>query len=42
MVSGWLEHEKGIDLHSITAQSDRIYPAYRSRAKGFYSAFFKP
>ena len=40
MVSGWLEHEKGIDLRTITAHSDRIYPAYRERAQGFYSAFF--
>ena len=42
IVSEWLEHEKGIDLRTITAHSDRIYPAYRSRAQGFYSAFFKP
>jgi len=41
IVSGWLEHEKGIDLRTITAHSDRIYPAYRSRAQGFYSEFFK-
>lgn len=42
IVSGWLEQEKGVDLRAINAQSDRIYPAYRSRAHGFYSAFFKP
>jgi GMP synthase-like glutamine amidotransferase len=41
IVSAWLEHEKGIDLPSIAAHSDRIYPAYRLRAQGFYSAFFK-
>lgn len=42
IVSGWLEHEKGVDLRTINAHSDRIYPAYRSRAQGFYNAFFKP
>jgi GMP synthase (glutamine-hydrolysing) len=42
IVSGWLEHEQGIDLRTINAQSDGIYPAYHSRAQGFYSAFFKP
>lgn len=41
IVSGWLEQEKGVDLRTINAHSDRIYPAYRSRAQGFYSAFFK-
>ena len=41
IVHGWLEHEKGIDLPAITVHSDRIYSAYSSRARGFYSAFFK-
>ena len=42
IVSGWLEHEKGIDLGTINTHSDRIYPAYCSRAQGFYKEFFKP
>jgi len=42
IVRGWLEHEKGIDLPAITALSDSIYPAYSSRARGFYGTFFKP
>ncbi len=42
IVQGWLEHEKDIDLPAISARSERIYPAYRTRARSFYSAFFKP
>jgi len=42
IVRGWLEHEKGIDLRTIFDRSDIIYPAYSSRAQGFYSVFFKP
>ena len=40
IVNGWLEHENGIDLRTINAHSHRIYPAYSSRAQGFYSSFF--
>ncbi len=41
IVHGWLEHEKGVDLSAVNERSNRIYPAYNSRAQGFYSAFFK-
>lgn len=41
IVLGWLKDEKGVPLHSITADSERIYSSYRKRAEGFYSEFFK-
>jgi GMP synthase-like glutamine amidotransferase len=41
IVRGWLVQEQGIDLASITAESDRIYHDYSVRAKRFYERFFK-
>jgi len=41
IVRDWLGQEQGVDLTSITAESDRIYREYSGRAKKFYEKFFK-
>lgn len=40
IVHGWLEGEKGIDLASLDAESNRLYIPYRERASASYSRFF--
>ncbi len=41
IVHDWLVSEKEIDFSAITADSGRIYEAYRERAKKFYELFFR-
>jgi GMP synthase-like glutamine amidotransferase len=41
IVLDWLKDEKGIDLKSVGAESNRIYGPYRERAVSFYREFFK-
>jgi GMP synthase-like glutamine amidotransferase len=40
IVTGWLEHEPGIDFPAIDAQSRRIFGPYLGRAQRFYRKFF--
>ncbi len=40
IVHAWLSPEKGIDFAAVTADSERIYGAYRKRAGKFYERFF--
>jgi GMP synthase-like glutamine amidotransferase len=42
IVFDWLKDEKGIDLNSVNAESNRIYDPYRMRAMNFYPGFFRP
>ncbi len=42
IVYDWLKEEKGIDLNSVDAESNKIYDAYRVRAMDFYRGFFRP
>jgi GMP synthase-like glutamine amidotransferase len=42
IVFDWLKDEKGIDLNSVNAESNRIYDPYRMRAMNFYRGFFRP
>jgi len=42
IVFDWLKEEKGIDLKSVDAESNKIYDAYRVRAMDFYRGFFRP
>jgi GMP synthase-like glutamine amidotransferase len=39
IVRDWLASEKGIDLGSITAESEKSFPAYLERAMKFYRGF---
>ncbi len=41
IVLDWLKNEKGIDLNKVSAESTRLYDAYRIRAMNFYKGFFK-
>lgn len=41
IVSDWLKDEKGIDLNSVNAESNRLYEHYRQRAMSFYRKFFR-
>jgi GMP synthase (glutamine-hydrolysing) len=41
IVHDWLVAEQGIDFRAITADSERIYRAYRERAEKFYGLFFQ-
>jgi GMP synthase (glutamine-hydrolysing) len=41
IVRDWLGQEQGIDLASVTAESDRIYKDYSIRARSFYERFFR-
>jgi GMP synthase (glutamine-hydrolysing) len=40
IVRGWLAHEQGIDVASVSAESEKIFKAYRERAMRFYRGFF--
>jgi GMP synthase (glutamine-hydrolysing) len=40
IVRDWLAPEQGIDLGSITAESEKSFPAYLERAIKFYRGFF--
>ncbi len=40
IVQDWLAHEQGIDVASITAESEKIFNTYRERAMKFYRGFF--
>jgi GMP synthase-like glutamine amidotransferase len=42
IVRDWLAQEQGVDIATITAESERIFNAYRARAMKFYEGFFKP
>lgn len=42
IVFDWLKDEKGVDLNSVNAESNRIYDPYRMRAMNFYRGFFRP
>ena len=42
IVFDWLKDEKGIDLNSVNAESNRIHAPYRVRAMNFYQQFFRP
>lgn len=42
IVFDWLKDEKGIDLNSVNAESNRLYEHYRLRAMNFYRKFFRP
>ena len=41
IVHDWLASEQGIDFPAVTAASERIYEAYRERARKFYRLFFR-
>ncbi len=41
IVHDWLVSEREIDFSAITADSGRIYEAYRERARKLYELFFK-
>lgn len=41
IVRDWLVSEREIDFSAVTADSARIYEAYRDRAKKFYELFFR-
>lgn len=41
LVRDWLAQEKGIDVASITAESETIFDAYQERAMKFYQGFFR-
>jgi GMP synthase (glutamine-hydrolysing) len=40
IVRDWLAPEQGVDVVSITAESERIFSAYQVRAVRFYEGFF--
>jgi len=40
IVRDWLAREQGVDVASITAESERIFNAYQGRAMKFYKGFF--
>jgi GMP synthase-like glutamine amidotransferase len=42
IVFDWLKDEKGVDVNSVNAESNRIYDPYRMRAMSFYRRFFRP
>ena len=42
IVRDWLAREQGVDVASITAESERIFNAYQGRAMKFYKGFFRP
>ena len=41
IVRDWLAREQGVDVASITAESERIFNAYQGRAMKFYKGFFR-
>jgi GMP synthase (glutamine-hydrolysing) len=41
IVHDWLAPEQGVDLRTITARSEKIFPAYLDRAMKFYQGFFR-
>jgi len=41
IVRDWLAQEQGVDVASITAESERIFNAYQGRAMKFYKGFFR-
>jgi GMP synthase-like glutamine amidotransferase len=41
IVRDWLAAEKGLDFAPIAADSEKIYSAYRERARKFYELFFR-
>lgn len=41
IVRDWLAREQGVDVASITAESERIFNAYQVRAMKFYKGFFR-
>ncbi len=41
IVREWLVHESGIDIASLTVESEKIFNAYRGRAMNFYWGFFR-
>ncbi len=41
IVHDWLVSEREVDFPAITAESGRIYEAYRERARKFYGLFFR-
>jgi GMP synthase-like glutamine amidotransferase len=42
IVRDWMVHEEGIDIKTITAESEKIFHAYSQRALHFYRQFFTP
>ena len=42
IVFNWLKDEKGVDVNSMDAESNKIYHPYRVRAMNFYRRFFRP
>jgi GMP synthase (glutamine-hydrolysing) len=42
IVRDWLAREQGVDVASISAESERIFNAYQGRAMKFYKGFFRP
>ncbi len=36
----WFEGEEGVDVGELLARTEKIFPAYRKRAEGFYDKFF--
>jgi GMP synthase-like glutamine amidotransferase len=42
IVRDWLAREQGVDVASITAESERIFNAYQGRAMKLYKGFFRP
>ena len=41
IVLDWMAKEQGFDFASITAESEKIFNAYRERAMKFYRGFFR-
>lgn len=41
IVRDWLAREQGVDVASITAESERIFNAYQARAMKLYEGFFR-
>jgi GMP synthase (glutamine-hydrolysing) len=41
IVRDWLAPEQGVDIASISAESERIFDAYQVRAVKFYAGFFR-
>jgi GMP synthase-like glutamine amidotransferase len=42
IVRDWLTHEKGVDVASVNAESERIFAPYLNRANNAYRQFFRP
>jgi GMP synthase (glutamine-hydrolysing) len=41
IVFNWLKDEKGVDVNSVNAESNKIYAPYLVRAMNFYRCFFR-